>query len=132
MKKALTGDTRAGVEGVEDVLVDFDQHILLGGHLLVAELDPRLDPAGEVVADHRVSHIQDPLLLEALPLKLEGREVDLKLRIFVYQLHYLLNREAFVLWAVDVLDVRRLEVFKKSWSAGVYLHFLAPLMRSFR
>ena len=84
MKKALTGDTRAGVEGVEDVLVDFDQHILLGGHLLVAELDPRLDPAGKIVADHRVSHVQDPLLLEALSLKLEGREVDLELCIFVY------------------------------------------------
>jgi hypothetical protein len=79
------------VECVEDLLIYLNKHVLLLNHLLIASLDTFLNPVGKIITNDRVSHIEDPLLLEALSLHLEGREVDLKLDVSIDQLHHLLD-----------------------------------------
>ena len=92
------------MERVGYVRVNLDQQIFLGGELLIADLDALLYPGSEVITDDAVGYVEDPLLLEPLPLELEGREIDLELRIQIHQLHDLTNRETFILWTIDMAD----------------------------
>ena len=97
----LTRDCGAGVEGGSDLGVQLDVHAALLRHLLVSILDLLLDPVAEVVTDHRVGHVGDPLLGQLLDLLLDW-VVGEGLRVLVDEVVELEDSQGLVLRDLQV------------------------------
>ena len=101
----LTAHTGGAHEGLVDLGVDLDELVLLDGHLLVAGQDPLLDPLDHWLSDDTGGHVQDPLLGQALQLLVDHGEVVWQRRVLVHLLQDVVDGQAPVLRAVQVLDV---------------------------
>ena len=95
---------------MSDLAVDFDQHVVLGGHVVAALADDGVDPVGERFPHDGVEDIYEPLSWEPVPIGFIRQEVEhvgmlLRLR------EDLLDAEAGVLWRKQIGDLGALDVY---------------------
>ena len=98
-----------GMPGSCDFGVEVDHEVLLLGQLGVAGLDLVVDPVAEAVPEQGVGDVHDPLLRELEQL-LVDRHMPLEFLIVAAARHDVLQRQAFILGKVQVVDLRSLDV----------------------
>ena len=92
-----------GLKGRSHIGIHVDEEVLLDLKLLVPIQNLFLDPLGEVYAEHGVNHISQPLpgqLGNLLAVGQIGHEFGASDRV----LHHGLDRDSFILGAVDILE----------------------------
>ena len=105
-----TRDGGAGVEGGRDFGVELDHHIALLRDLVVALEDLLLHPAGEGVAEDRISHVRDKLAWQLPDLALIWI-VNEGIRVLPDEVVEALDLQRLVLRHLQVLALVVLEEF---------------------
>ncbi len=93
--------------------IDVDHQILLLGQFGVAGFDLVEHPVAEAVSEQGVGDVHDPLLRDLQQLLLD-RHVVLECLIVAAARHDVLQRQAFILGKVQVVDRRSLDVLLPS------------------
>ena len=98
-----------GMPGGCDFRVEVDHQVLLLGQLRIAGLDLGEDPVAEAVSEQGVGDVDDPLLRDLQQFLLD-RHVLLEFLVIAHARHDVLQRQAFILRKVQVVDRRTLDV----------------------
>ena len=88
--------------GCCDFRIEVDHEVLLLGQLRIAGFDLIEDPVAEAVPEQGVGDVHDPLLRDLEQLLLD-RHVLLELLIVSAARHNVLQRQAFILWKIQVV-----------------------------
>ena len=94
--KALTGYRLRVGEDLGDVLVHFDEQVVLLRYVIVPLFDHGVDPLRERLAENGVAHVDQPLPRKLVPVELVGQE-DEHLRGVSRLRQDVLDGQAFVL-----------------------------------
>ena len=108
--KLLTRDFGRGSKCGSQLWVHVDHHVLLRLHLCVSFLNIDLDPICKDVLQDRVAHIGEPLLGHLVDLLLVGHVLPHVLVPFAEKVGDIFEREAIVLWDLDMSDVPTLDI----------------------
>ena len=106
----LTRNRGAHLEGTSDVVVELERHPLVVDHGFVARLDDAPDVQLDVLADHRVEHVDDEAARQAVDVALLW-QVGAHDLVVLRLLQEVVDGQPLVVGHGQDLDVGRLHVY---------------------